>query len=393
MSNMTIRLLQGEERFNASVISTVCFHGMIKDPEKEKQTALEDTREDWGAFSDDGALMAHIINNKFESWLDGSLVKNGGIGAVSTLPEYRETGAVRHIFEKLLPEAYKNGEIISTLYPFNHAFYRKFGYETLVYKNVYEFAPEVLRGYRFKGDAKLYQQGDPADAWLSLYTRYASGYNLAIRRDEENMRQHLKGVYYQDRKFGYLLSDDEGPAAYVIFQDVRHDPKAILSVKDLAYLGRRGLLALLGFLARFTADYGTIRMELSSGTELLSLIQSPKAYDIQRTVAQNYMIRVINAEKLLEVIRKPAGTSFVIRVKDDEIIPENNGTYLVGDASVERTDAAPDITVSMRALGQMAAGGVDLSEAALKPDVEIHANEEVLRQVFRRKALMVSDFF
>ena len=393
MSNMTVRLLQGEERFDASVISTVCFHGKIEDAEKAKQEALEDTREDWGAFSDDGVLLGHIINNKFESWVDGTLVKNGGIGAVSTLPENRESGCIRHIFEKLLPEAYRNGEVISTLYPFNHAFYRKFGYETLVYKNEYEFRPEVLRGYRFKGTAALWKTGDPVTPFTELYTQYAAQYNLAIRRDDKRMLEHLKGVYYQDRKFAYLLKDEEGPAAYVIFQDIRHDPQAVLSVRDLAFAGRRGWNALLGFLARFTADYGTIRLEISSGTELLSLIRSPYAYDIKQSVRQNYMIRVINARKLLSAIRKPEGISFVIRVTDDEILPENNGTYLVSGDSVTETDAAPDLQVSGRALGQMAVGAVDLSEAMLRPDVELYANEAALRQVFIRKPLMVSDFF
>ena len=393
MSNVTVRLLQGEERFDAEVISAVSFHYRLEDTEKAKQNALKDTREDWGAFSDDGTLMAHIINNKFDSWLDGQLVKNGGIGAVSTLPEYRESGAIRHIFEKLLPEAYRNGEVISTLYPFNHAFYRKFGYETLVYKNEYEFRPEVLRGYRFKGEAVLWKDGDPVTPFTELYTQYAPQFNLAISRDDQRMQEHLKGVYYQDRKFCYLLKDEEGPAAFVIYQDIRHDPQAILSVKDLAFLGRRGWNAVLGFLARFTADYGTIRLELSSGTDLLSLIRSPYAYDIKSSARQNYMIRVINAEKLLAAMHKPAGVSFVIRVTEDEILPENNGTYLVNGDSVTETEQEADIVVSGRALGQMAAGGVGLSEAMLRPDVEVYANEAVLRQVFIRKPLMISDYF
>ncbi len=393
MNDIEVRLLQGEERFDADVISTVCFHGKIQDPETRKKEAAAETREDWGAFSADGTLMAHIINNKFESRLDGSLVKNGGIGAVSTLPEYRESGAIRHIFGKLLPEAYKNGEVISTLYPFNHAFYRKFGYDTLVHRNTYEFPPEVLRGCRFTGTAELWKTGDPVRPYTDLYTEFISGINLAIRRDDEAMLRHLKGVYYQDRKFCYLLSDEEGPAAYVIWQDIRHDPQAVLSVEDLAFSGRRGFQAVLGFLARFTADYGTIRLSLPTGIELLSLIRSPMAYDIKKSVSQNYMIRVVNVKKLLEAIRKPDGAEFVIRVDGDELIPENNGTFWVSGGTVEDTDEAPDLAVSGRALGQMAAGGMDLSEAMLRQDVEVCSNEAVLRQVFTRKSLMIEDYF
>ena len=148
---MEVRLLSGEERFRARMIATVAFHGRMEDPEKTRQESEKETQQHWGAFREDGTLMAHMINHQFLSRLDGKLVRNGGIGAVSTLPEYRMEGAVREIFRKLLPHAYADGEVISTLYPFSHSFYRKFGYETVCWKNVYEFAPAVLKGYAFPG--------------------------------------------------------------------------------------------------------------------------------------------------------------------------------------------------------------------------------------------------
>ena len=158
---MEVRQLKPEERFEANLVSTVAFHMRMEDPEKNREESLKSTDEDWGAFSEDGKIMARIINNHFESRLDGQRIMNGGIGAVSTLPEYRNTGAVKAIFEKLIPEAYRRGEIISTLYPFNHAFYRKFGYETACWRNDYEFEPGVLSGYRFDGTAELWKPEDP----------------------------------------------------------------------------------------------------------------------------------------------------------------------------------------------------------------------------------------
>ena len=387
-----IRLLSGEERYQARLIATVCFHQRMEDPEKARQESEKETDQQWGAFHEDGTLMAQIINNQYMSWLDGTLVRNGGIGAVSTLPEYRMEGAVREIFRVLLPHAYADGEVISTLYPFSHAFYRKFGYETVCWKNIYEFSPAVLRGYAFTGESVLWKQGMPVGGWTELYNRFASSYNLAISRDDQFMEKRLKGEYFKDRKFCYMLQENGKPVAYLIFQDIRHDPQAILDVQDLAWDGPRGLQAILGFLARFSADYGTIRLFLPRDIELLSLIRSPLAYDIQKTTEQSYMIRVINAAKALETMKKPAGTCFVIRVLD-ELIPENNGTWKVTSDGVSRTEEEPDLTVSEKALGQLVSGAVSLSEALYRDDTVVTKNRETLDRVFVRKPILVEDHF
>ena len=393
---MDVRRLKAEERFEADLISTVAFHMRMEDPEKRREESLKEqgTSEDWGAFAEDGRMMARILHVRFDTWLDGALIRNGGIGAVSTLPEYRNAGAIRQIFARLLPEAYRQGEVISTLYPFNHAFYRKFGYETLRWRNDYEFTPATLSGYRFTGTAELWKPGDPVSAWTELYNRFAEGYNLAMRRDDRRMLEdHLKGAYYRDRKFGYLLRNRGRAVACLIFQDIRHDPAAILSVEDLAWDGREGLEALLGFLGRFTADYGTIRLFLPSCLELLSVIRCAQAYDIRQTARQDYMLRVVNAQRLLEILRKPAQARFVIRVEGDGQIPENNGCWEVTDNAVTRTDRAPDLTVSIQALGQLAAGSVSLAEALYRPDVSLEGNRAALEETFVRKPILVEEHF
>lgn len=389
---MEVRLLKENEQIRAAEIAVISFHMRVENLESVENDWGQGTYRHWGAFDDDGTLMAHMLDNQYESWLDGTLVRNGGIGAVSTLPEYRTDGAVREIFRKLIPAAYADGEVISTLYPFSHAFYRKFGYETVCWKNVYEFSPAVLRGYVFGGKVRQWKTGDPVSEWTKLYNAFASSFNLAISRDDARMGKHLEGVFYKDRKFGYMLWEDGRPAAYLIFQDIRHDPQAILEVQDLAWDRPAGFRAILGFLSRFSADYGTIRLFLPRNIELLSLIRSPLAYDIQKTTDQAYMIRVINAVKALEAIRKPEGCSFVIRISD-EMIPENNGTWKVTAGGVSPTEEEPDLCVSERALGQLVCGAVSLAEAEYREDTAVQKNREMLEKVFIRKPILVEDHF
>ena len=151
---MNVRKINGSERFEAYLIETYCFHARVDDVESERERVEKENLEEWGAFTEDGTLAARMVNNKFDFVIDGNSVKAGGIGGVATIPEYREQGAVRDIFRELLPEAYRSGEVISTLFPFNQAFYRKMGYEVVTFQSNYELCPALLSEYKFDGQVK-----------------------------------------------------------------------------------------------------------------------------------------------------------------------------------------------------------------------------------------------
>ncbi len=404
---MEVRKLAGEERYAAYLTAVYCFHSRVEDVEARHEHQLNVTIEDWGAFDDNNTLMARVINNHFNFYLDGTAVKAGGIGAVATLPEYRNSGAIRAIFKDLLPEAYANGEVISALYPFKHEFYRKFGYETVIGWSQYSLTPELLCRYRFDGEVVKWKQGSPVDDFLAVYNAFAPQYNLAHKRTEEQMLEHMKAEKeYIDRRFSYVLKENGEPIAYVIFKDIKNDPAAILQVQECAWTCRDGFRAVLGFLARFEADYGTIELRLPAGIDLLRVIVTPNAYAVKETVFPNFMVRVINAKKLLETIKKPGDCDFTIKITD-EMIPENNRTYRVLSDRVETVgerfaaneesaaDTTPkaDLEINVRALGQLAIGGLTMDEALLRTDVTVNAKEEMLRRVFIPKKIYVGEHF
>lgn len=392
---MVIRQLKQEEKFMAGRISGICFHERIDDLAKKRQECEEAKEEDWGAFDEKGTLMARIINNRYTSYVDGQEIQNGGIGAVSTLPEYRNTGAVRNIFEKLLPYAYENGEVISTLYPFSHQFYRKFGYETVCYRNQYRFKPEVLKGYHFDGEAVMWEEGEDISDYFGLYRQFAPKYNLAVKREEALMkREHMKGNIYKERKFSYLLREKGQNVAYLLIEDVYQKEAAFMWVEEAVWNSPEGFRAILGFLARFSADYGEIELTLPYDLELYSVIRSAKAYEIQKTTRQDYMVRVINVKRMLEILSKPEGTDCRIRVCDPQI-EQNNRIWHVTENEVEvaADGTETDMEVSIQAFSQLAVGAMSLDEALLREDIAISAKKEKLRSLFRRKSIFINEHF
>ncbi len=383
---MKIKKLDKSELFEAFLISVYCFHIRLDDVEKKREEIENDKNDTWGAFNEDGKMIARITDFHFRFYLDGQTVTTGGIGGVATLPEYRNSGAVREIFNALLNDAYKKGEVISTLFPFKHEFYRKVGYDTVTFMNEYTLTPSALRDYRFDGDVKKWNTGDSVSDFLSIYNAFAPKFNLSMERSEEKMFEHLKAEKpYMDRRFSYVFKQNGKPVSYLIFTDIKNDPAAILQVEECAWTCRDGFNAVLGFLARFDADYGSIRLPLPKGIDLLRIIRSPRAYDIEKHTCQHFMVRVINAKKLLVAIRKPADCDITIKVTD-EIIKENNRTYRIKDGKVtESKVSSADLDVNVRALGQMAVGAINFDEALLRPDVTINANEEELRRLFTEK--------
>ena len=403
---MEIRKLCGKERYDAYLLFNYCFHQRVELQESDVEKYSSATDEDWGAFDENNKLMARIINNKYDFYLDGKTVKTGGIGGVATLPEYRNTGAVREIFNALIPEAYKNGEVISTLYPFNHEFYRKFGYEVVTFQNEYTFTPAALTNYRkvvsMDGPYKIkkWNTGDSVAAFLSVYNAFAPKCNCSAVRNEKMMLNKLKyDKPFIDRKFSYLILENGKPAAYLIFTDIRNDPAAILQVNECAWTSRNSFNAILGFLAQFSADYGTIKLPLPNGLDLLRFIKTPDAYSIQKKTCQHFMIRVMNAKRLLEVIKKPADCDFTVKISDD-LIKENNVELRVladqvKDISDEDESTARkfDIELNVRSLGQLACGCINLDEALMRNDVIVNSNEEMLRALFTEKKIFVSESF
>ena len=408
---MTVKKLEGEERFEAYKLFVYCFHQRLDNIENEREKQEAETQEDWGAFDDDGKLMARIINNHYDFHLDGQAVKTGGIGGVATYPEYRETGAIREIFKALLLEAYKNGEVLSALFPFNHKFYRKFGYEVVPFRNEYKMHPNVLKDYHSlateeKCEVRRWQAGDGVMDFLNVYEKFASGFNLSALRTEEMMKEHLKfEKEYIDRKFSYIFSRDGVPLAYLIFKDEFNPQAAALKVEECAWTCRAGFNSILNFLARFSADYGSIVLPLPKGIDLLKIIHAPNAYEIEKHTCQHFMVRVMNVLKLFEVIQKPADCDFTIKVEDD-LIKENNITLRVIADKVEilsgegaKVDTGltnvskSDIELDIRALSQLAIGCTSLDEASLRSDVTINGNEEMLRKVFIEKPIIITESF
>lgn len=136
---MKTRLLRPEENWKSNLTMAVAFEGDY-DLEKAKESAArerteEEKREDarnrcFGTFLDDDETICGVVNSReYLCRFDGGTYKLGGVGGVSTLPQYRRGGVIRACMTASLKDMYANDFTFAFLYPFSMQYYRKFGFE------------------------------------------------------------------------------------------------------------------------------------------------------------------------------------------------------------------------------------------------------------------------
>lgn len=212
---MEVRLTKPEELDRVRELFALAFRiPMKRDAEQEPDEALH-----WAAFDGDGQMMSAITVPTYQMWFDGQPVRLGGIGGVSTLPQYRRRGGIRACFEALLPELYRREYDFSYLYPFSTAFYRKFGYECCVQKQLVTVDLRLLRTSYFEDTYRLAEPGRDLseDVWAVDQAWYRA-YNMSVLHGRSDYRWVTGLDPAAGDKYLYVWYDNGAPSAYVRFQ-------------------------------------------------------------------------------------------------------------------------------------------------------------------------------
>src|SRR5699024_9776437 len=138
----------------------------------------------FGHFTEEGKLTASLLLPQFQMRYEGHDVPMVGVGGVASLPEYRYGGAVRQIFHTALEWMWDQGAVFSTLYPFSHSYYRKFGYELCQLVTQYKLPTEALESFSCTCKVRMFQPGEDLAPLQAVYNARLGQYNLAVQREE-----------------------------------------------------------------------------------------------------------------------------------------------------------------------------------------------------------------
>lgn len=404
---MIIRKIRENELKRSAQLSALAFEypmeGAEKTPEeyidgvRANPRAWEDVHWDsrWAAFEDDDqTMMATFCVIPWMATFDGHAVGMGGIGGVASLPQYRRGGAIRRCFEAALPDMYRRGMVLSYLYPFSNAFYRKFGYELACDQARWRLKLAGLPSLDAPGCWRLAEPGNDLAADIRAIEAVRNKrYNCAVLAgDTEYLWAGADPFVTRDYTFVYY--DAAGrPSAYA---QIQARPGQELQCLRSCFNDRAGLEGLLALLKRYAADHSHAVIAMPTDVDPRALLPEFSFGTVERTIVQRGMARVVNVAEALSLARMQGEGALRVAVTDGQI-PENNGVFAVSFApgmknDVRPTDAAPDIELTIQDFSRLLLGCCDLDPQWL-PEVKLRGDLAEARKVFYRKPNYITQRF
>lgn len=400
---MIYRKIKKEEAKEFAKLSATAFHCNVENQYKEieEDEYFEDTIR--VMENDKGKFVAGLRLIEMEMYLDGNPVKCGGIGDVSSYPEYRRSGNISELFDYTLTEMYKKDYIISYLYPFSHPYYRKYGYELCRKKDVISFETRHITFSKDEGYARQHipdTDDDLSEDIKKIYYQYAKKMNFMVKRNEGGWfwnRVLKKDAFSSKLKLYVCYKDDGTPIGYILykFEKIDHyDLKAIIF--DMGFINRKTFGVLLSFIYRLAPTVREVMFDCPAVVNPLDILDESRELNIKAEAGG--MMRIVNVEEALRSVKLPdTECSIIIKVTDDNIT-ENNDVFVIdiegGKANIKRDNSAkPDLECSIHVLSQLICGFRTVDEICYKKDVVVNGNVDALNSIFIKKLIHTQDFF
>ncbi len=362
MMNVEIRPLTPDDRLRHAELMAHAFSaGRVQTP-PDPAAPPPPERDMAGVFGlfESGDLRAAATVVPFQAhWGKDLVLPLGGIAGVATFAHARGGGHVGRLLVHLLETMREAGQIVSALYPFAWAFYRKYGWEwvgekqrvTLPLGDV-RAAPEGKNVHEVKGDAEA--------VWATLaplHTNFARNYrgvfDAQTTRWDSRLRPNDNRTTYA---YVHQPPDAAAPDGYLLWRfDSQSHTGHVREFVAQTPQAHRGLLSLLHY-------FGTQcdKADLSGLPADHLLWHHVMHWDVETKVSPVFMGRVVDVPAALAALTPPTSLpngAATIAVRDEHA-PWNGKKWLVVceggvvTCAPASTASGPDLSLDIQAFSQ-----------------------------------------
>ncbi|TKX58183.1 GNAT family N-acetyltransferase [Halorubrum sp. SS7] len=313
-----------------------------------------------------------------------------GLSAVASPPEHRRNGHIERLLRESLTEYRDDGVRFSALWPFEHPFYRRYGWGTVNRYRWVKTPPEQLAFAAEESDGsdeagrfrRLGEEDHGAAADLLAAT--AERYDFTMARTEAWWRERtLRGWQTDPYVYGFERGGDLKALLSYTFEERDDGDGRAMVVSDAAVADPADWDRVFRFCRDHDSQVERVRLRLPADVSLLDRVDDPRA--VTEEVRAGPMFRLVDVPDALPALAPDPEleTAFTLGV-DDPLVGWHDRPIRVtvgdGEVAAERVapeeDGAPgatavDVTAGIGALSQLYAGYRDLDDLRAHADLDL----------------------
>jgi predicted acetyltransferase len=373
-SALTARPIADDEFDRWITVCSAAFGGLPEPAHTQLEAKLMPKERMLGAFADD-ELVGTASDYPFEMTVcGGATIPVAGVTGVGVLATHRRRGALRAMMARQLDDADERGEVAAILNASESSIYERFGYglaqeyqslQIDTSRATFDPAPPERR-------LRLVPKQDATPLLRPIFDAYRVTRPGEVSRIEA-WWEALVGDVVTWKGGGPVFvvvaeADGDDPGGYALYemQNEGLGPMKRIVVKELVAATAATAAALWRYL---------VEVDLVSVVEMIARplddpirwrLTEPRQLRVARQ-ADYLWVRLLDVERALSARTYDAEGELVVEV-DDAMRPQLSGRYRVEGSpkggACERTDAAPDLALSVAELGAIYLGGMSASRLA-----------------------------
>ena len=345
---MEIRKLTAEDYEAHQHIASLAF-GRGAPPTFTTEIYDQPDRQRIGIY-ENGRLQASLGILDFEFYFGKDRRPCGGIFGVASDPAMRGKGFAGTLVKHSLGIMRDKGQFLSSLWPFDFRYYRRYGWEAAAEARWYTAPLELLPHSKETEHVEgVYENVVPVIA--PIYERKAVQYNGMLARSAKRWEQKTASGGNR-RQSAYIYRRDGMAEGYALIKYGEKEDE--LEATELVALTARAYLGLSGVARRHAMTVKKLKWWGPANDFFPSLIAH---WDIETKVEPSGMNRVVDVRAALSALKPDQGLRGEALVGiSDEYAPWNSGVWRIAieDGSVEAslTNRDPGVLMDIQAFSQ-----------------------------------------
>ena len=307
---------------------------------------------------------------------------------VSSKPEVRGLGYMKHLMTYTLEELYKNGEIVSLLMAIDYRLYKRYGFDHCYDQIQYNLRTDELLGFRLSSKLRKATFED-AETLSRIYTKAMESLNGYAVRDEAYFNRFIKEVSSES---GYIYIDEENNSyiAYYIQGDT-------FFVRELIYNNISSLKSMLAYIYNHNTQCKKTVINAPVDDKIKLIIANLKTCEIK--LIPFMAGRVINFEKYIESLNscnidtQKINNKYIKIKVIDKYIKQNNSVFKISvcdnKIKIQRVEEDYDIELNINSITQLAFSYLNTDEIFMLNEIDesslINTQKELLNVLFEKR--------